>query len=184
MTEKIEKMIESMTTDEMKQRLAEYMAADQQLASRPVAVEVRISSINNVRSRYDVLLVAENGQETVVNFPDRYSRLLYIFTLLHPQGYQRYTASADNYKILRQFYSMLYFKDGNALLRTIESTDPNHFFSHYIAQSRKAIRQATSHASFIIDRPQSHNGKVLIPFVAEGGKVILDKTLRNLMSHL
>ena len=29
MTEKIEKMIESMTTDEIKQRLAAYMAADE-----------------------------------------------------------------------------------------------------------------------------------------------------------
>ena len=34
MTENIKKMIESMTVDEMKQRLAEYMAADQQLAPR------------------------------------------------------------------------------------------------------------------------------------------------------
>ena len=38
MTENIKEMIESMTTDEMKQRLAEYMAADQQLAPRPIAV--------------------------------------------------------------------------------------------------------------------------------------------------
>jgi hypothetical protein len=30
---------------------------------------------------------------------------------------------------------------------------------------------------FIIDRPQNHNGKVLIPFVAAGGQVILDTQL-------
>ena len=185
MKEMIEKMIEAMTTDEMKQRLADYMAADQQLAPCPVAVEVRLSSINNVRCRYDVLLIAENGQETEVKFRDRYSRLVYIYTLLHPQGYQRRLAAANNYTALRQLYPMLYFKGGDALMKTIESTDFDHFFSHYIAQSRNAIRQATPHASdFAIDRPQSHDGKVLIPFVAQGGTVILDNSLRNQMSHL
>jgi hypothetical protein len=185
MTEKIKKMVESMTTDEIKQRLAAYMAADEQLAPRPTAVEVRPSNINNVRCRYDVLLIAENGQETEVKFRDRCSRLLYIYTLLHPQGYQRRLAAANNYKALRNLYTTLYFRDSDALLKTIDSTDFNHFFSHYVAQSRNAIRQATPHASdFAIDRPQSHDGKVLIPFVAQGGTVILDNALRNQMSHL
>lgn len=185
MTEKIKKMIESMTTDELKQRLAAYMVADEQLAPRPVAIEVRLSDINNVRCRYDVLLIAENGEEAEVKFRDRYSRLVYIFTLLHPQGYQRRLATANNYKALRNLYTMLYFRDSHALMKTIESTDFDHFFSHYIAQSRNAIRQATPHASdFAIDRPQSHDGKVLVPFVAQGGTVILDASLRNQMSHL
>ena len=185
MTEKIERMIEAMTTDEMKQRLAEYMVADQQLAPRPIAIEVRPSNINNVRCRYDVLLIAESGQETEVKFRDRYSRLVYIYTLLHPQGYQRRLAAANNYKALRQLYTMFYFRDSDALLKTIESTGFDHFCSHYIAQSRKAIRQATPHAAdFVIDHPQSHDGKVLIPFVAQGGTVILDNSLRNQMSNL
>jgi len=185
MSEKIKEMIELMSTDELKQRLAEYMAADQQLAPRPIAVEVRLSNINNVRCRYDVLLIAENGQEMEVKFRDRYSRLVYIYTLLHPQGYQRRLAAANNYKALRQLFSLLYYRDSDALIKTIDSTDFDHFFSHYIAQSRNAIRQATPHASdFAIDRPQSHDGKVLIPFVAQGGTVILDNSLRNQMSHL
>lgn len=185
MTENIKKKIDSMSLDEMKQRLAEYMAADLQLAPRPIAVEVRLSNIKNVRCRYDVLLIAENGQETEVKFRDRYSRLLYIYTLLHPQGYQRRLAAVNNYKALRQLYTLLYFKDSNALIKTIDSTNFDHFFSHYIAQSRNAIHQATPHSSdFAIDRPQSHDGKVLIPFVAQGGTVILDNSLRNQMSHL
>ena len=185
MTEKIKEMIESMTVNEMKQRLAEYMASDQQLAPRPIAVEVRLSNINNVCCRYDVLLIAENGQETEVKFRDRYSRLVYIYTLLHPQGYQRRLAAANNYKSLRQLFTLLYFRDSDALMKTIKSTDFNHFFSHYIAQSRNAIRQATPHASdFAIDRPQSHDGKVLIPFVAQGGTVILDNSFSTLNSKL
>ena len=181
----IKTVIDSMSLEEIKQRLAEYMAADKTLMPTLVAVEVRPSSINNVRCRYDVLLIAEDGQETEVKFRDRYSRLVYIYTLLHPQGYQRRLAAANNYKALRQLYTMLYFKESNALIKTINSTDFDHFFSHYIAQSRNAIRQATVHASdFAIDRPQSHDGKVLIPFVAQGGTVILDNSLRDQMSHL
>ena len=181
----IQTIIDSMSLEEIKQRLAEYMAADPQLTPRPVAVEVRPSNINNVRCRYDVLLIAENGQETEVQFHDRCSRLVYIYTLLHPQGYQRRQAAANNYRELRQLYTMLYFKEGDALLKTIDSTGFDQFFSQYITQSRNAIRQATPHASdFVIDRPQSHNGKVLIPFVAQGGTVILDNSLRNQMSHL
>ena len=89
------------------------------------------------------------------------------------------------FRSLRQLYTLLYFKEGDALVKTIESTDFDHFFSHYIAQSRNAIRQATPHASdFAIDRPQSHDGKVVIPFVAQCGTVILDNSLRNTMSHL
>ena len=181
----IKTVIDSMSLEEIKQRLAEYMAADKTLMPTLVAVEVRPSSINNVRCRYDVLLIAEDGQETEVKFRDRYSRLVYIYTLLHPQGYQRRLAAANNYKALRQLYTMFYFRDSDALLKTIESTGFDHFFSHYIAQSRNAIRQATVHASdFAIDRPQSHDGKVLIPFVAQGGTVILDNSLRDQMSHL
>ena len=187
MTEKIQKMIDAMTTDEMKQRLAEYMAADQQLAPRPIAVEVRLSNINNVRCRYDVLLIAENGQETEVKFRDRYSRLVYIYTLLHPQGYQRRQVAAHDYRELCHLYSMLYFRDSDALLKTIESTDtkrPGHFLCQYITQSRRAIRQTSPLAEpFAIDRPQLHNGKVLIPFVANGGNAIIDASLRINMSH-
>ena len=80
MIEEIKKTIDAMTTDEMKQRLTEYMAADQQLIPRPVAVEVRPSVANSSRCRYDVLFINENGQETEVKFHDRYSRLLYIYT--------------------------------------------------------------------------------------------------------
>ena len=183
MTEKIEKMIESMTIAEMKQRLAEYMASDQLLIPRPIAIEVRLS--NNGRCFYDVLLIAEDGHETNVQFRDRYSRLVYIYTLLHPKGYQRRAATSNNYKSLQQLYSVLYMKNSEALLNTIKRTGFDQFFSHNIAQSRNAIRLASPHASiFAIDRPQSHDGKVLIPFVANGGKVILDSSLRNFMSHL
>lgn len=181
MSNTIQQLIETMTPEEIKQRLAAYMTADLQFSPRPVAIKVRASIAAHSRSRYEVVLVSQNGDETEVKFRDRYSRLVYIYTLLHPQGYQRRLAAANNYKALRQLYTMLYFKGGDALMKTIESTSFDHFFSHYIAQSRNAIRLATPHASdFAIDRPQAHDGKVLIPFVAQGGTVILDSSLSSL----
>ena len=188
MTERIEKMIETMTTDEMKQRLAEYMAADKTLMPGLVAIEVRLSPSGSAKCRYSVLLIGEEGDETEVQFRDRYSRLVYIYTLLHPQGYQRRQAAANDYRELCHLYTMLYFRGSDALLKTIKGTDtknPGHFFSHYIAQSRNAVRQASPLAApFVIDRPQSHNGKVLIPFVANGGNVIIDASLRINKSNL
>lgn len=173
-------IIDAMPLDEIKRRLAEYMAADERYMSPLVAVEVRLGG-NNASSRYDVLLIDQDGNETSVKFRDRYSRLIYIYTLLHPQGYQRRQVAADNYRALRRLYSQLYFKDSDALLRTIESTDtkrPGQFFNQYVTQSRVAVRQASPLAkSFAIDRPQANNGRVLIPFAADGGTVIIDPSL-------
>ena len=181
----IQTKIESMSLEEIKQRLAEYMAADKELMPSLVAVEVRLNQTGTAKCRYSVLLIDEEGGEIDVKFRDRYSRLVYIYTLLHPQGYQRRVPAAKDYRELCHLYSMLYFRDSDALLNTIASTDFDHFLSHYIAQSRNAIRQASSLAEpFAIDRPQSHNGKVLIPFVADGGNVIIDASLRINKSHL
>ena len=187
-TSKIQQQIEHMTIEELRTHLMHYMQNDPQLCAPIVAIEVRLSPSGSAKCRYSVLLIDEEGGETEVQFRDRCSRLVYIYTLLHPQGYQRRQAAAYNYRELCHLYSMLYFRGSDALLKTIESTDtkkPGHFFSHYIAQSRNAVRQASPLAeAFAIDRPQSHNGKVLIPFVANGGNVIIDASLRNQMSHL
>ena len=167
-----------MTDAEIRQRLAEYMESDITLMPRLVAVEVRLSSGTSSRCRYDVLLIDEEGGETSVKFRDRCSRLMYIYALLHPKGFQRRAAASHDYRELRQLFSQLYFTGSDALIRTIESTGYDHFISHYIAQSRKAVRQSSPLSSpFAIDYPQSHNGKLLIPFVAQGGTVILDPSL-------
>ena len=178
----IRKQIESMSLEDIKTRLAGYMAADKTVVAQPMTIVVRLS--NNNRCRYEVALVAENGEETLVNFRDRYSRLLYIYTLLNPKGYHRRQAAANDYRVLRNLYYALYFRDSNALLKTIRGIGFDQFFSHYVAQSRKAVRLATPYDSdYAIDRPQSNGGKTLIPFVHQGGAVLLDDTLRNTMSH-
>ena len=73
----------------LKNRLAAYMMADENLVSRPIGVEVRLADTLDRSGRYDVLIVLEDGSEKEVKFRDRHSRLVYIYTLLHPQGYQR-----------------------------------------------------------------------------------------------
>jgi hypothetical protein len=170
-----------MSLEELQQRLAEYMAADMKLMPGLVAVEVRLSPQADARCRYDVLLIDEEDGETPVKFRDRYSRLVYLYALLHPQGFQRRAATSNDYRELRRLFSQLYFTDSDALVRSIESTGYDHFISHYVAQSRKAVRQTSPLASpFAIDYPQSHHGKLLIPFVAQGGNVIFDASLRKI----
>ena len=177
---RITEIINNMSIDELKASLSDYMMNDASLMPSLVAVEIRINEQDNNRCRYTVLLIDEEGGETEVTFRDRYSRLIYIYTLLHPQGYQRRVPSANGYRELCRLYSLLYFKDSEALLNTIASTGFEHFLSHYIAQSRNAIRRASPLAKeFAIDRPQQHNGKVLIPFAAEGGNVVIDASLYN-----
>ena len=182
MTKTISDQINLMTTDELRARLLAYMTNDATLMPPLVAVEVRLNAQDHARCRYDVLLIDQQGGETPVKFHDRYSRLVYVYTLLHPQGYQHRKATADNYRDLCRLYSQLYFRDSEALLKTVESTDvkkPGHFLYHYIARSRKAIHEASPLAEkFAIARAQAYNGKVIIPFAAEGGTVIIDASLR------
>lgn len=179
-TKTIQQQIENMTTDELRTRLAEYMMRDTSLLPPLKAVEVRLAD-NNRGCRYEVLLIDSEGNEFIVPFHDRYSRLIYIYALLHPKGFQRRRVAADNYRELCQLYSQLYFRDSAALLRTVETTDderPGQFISQYVAQSRKAIRQASPLAKpFVFDLPQRHNGRLLIPFAANGGTVIIDSSL-------
>ena len=164
MNARVTELMNKMTAEEMRQRLAEYMESDVSLMPRLVAVEVRLSSEPSARHRYDVVLIDEDGGETIVKFRDRCSRLVYI--------------ASNNYHELRQLFSQLYFTDSDALVRTIESTGYDQFISQYVAQSRKAVRQSSPLASpFAIDYPQSHCGKLLIPFVAQGGTVIIDPSL-------
>ena len=147
MSNRIQEMIDAMSADEMKTRLLEYMKNDMSLMPRFVAIEVRLNDTDG-KCRYDVLLIDERGNETSVKFHDRYSRLLYIYTLLHPQGYQRRTLAVNNYRVLGQLYSQLYFANSDALLKTISNTGYDHFFSHYgLSRARLSVRHRLSQTS-------------------------------------
>ena len=167
-------LVNAMTDAEVRTRLVEYMSADERLQPQPVGVEIRLSE-NRGSSRYDVLLLLEDGTEKPVKFRDRYSRLVYIYTLMHPEGYQRRFLQNDDYRALRQLYSQLYFTSAERLLKTIGSKF-DQFFNQSVAQSRVAIRRTDSRAHlFEIASPTKHNGRTLIPAAATA--TIIDNTL-------
>lgn len=162
----IKKLVDTMSVEEMKQRLYDYMLADTKL-SRPVAIEVRLKDTYTRGGRYDVLFIMENGEEVEVKFPDRHSRLIYIYTLLHRQGYQRRSLMKNNYQPLRELFSKIYFTEPAPVLKSI-GDNFEHYMNQAVAQSRVAVRKAISNSeSFMIDRPQRHGGKLLVSFAAE-----------------
>ena len=177
--ENITRMIDAMSVDELRMRLTAYMLAEMQKASQPKAIEVRLSDTLDRGGRYDVFLVMENDEAVEVKFTDRYSRLIYIYTLLHPQGFQRRSLEANNYKQLCDLYRKLYFTSSEPLLKSIDRYGFDQFFCQAVAQSRVAVRKAISASGEVeIARPQRHNGKTIVTFAANGGIVIVDNSLR------
>ena len=166
-------------SEEMKARLVEYMMNDKALMPKTVAIEVRLSNAEKGNSRYEVIIIDEDGQEKEVVFKDRPSRLIYIYTLLHPQGYQRYSLAMNHYRELRQLYCKLYFIDEYTLLKSIGSTEESfkQFVSQAVAQSRVAIRNTGLPCDDIeIGSPKTY-GRLLIPFAKNGNTVIIDNSL-------
>lgn len=173
----IQEMLNAMSVEELKNRLAAYMMADENLVSRPIGVEVRLADKLDKSGRYDVMIIFEDGSEKEVKFHDRHSRLVYIYTLLHPKGYQRRSLRANNFQVLRELFSTIYFGSAEPLLKTI-GNDFDHYFSQAVAQSRRAIRETIGDSSaFEIALPQRHGGKTLVTFAANGGNVIVDHSL-------
>ena len=174
----VKKMLDAMSVEELKNRLAAYMMADEKLVSRPIGVEVRLADSLERSGRYDVLIILEDGSEKEVKFHDRHSRLVYIYTLLHPKGYQRRSLKANNYQALKELFSKIYFGSAEPLLKAI-GNDFDHYFSQAVAQSRRAIRETIGDSdAFEIARPQRHGGKTLVTFAANGGNVIMDPSLQ------
>ena len=88
---KIQEALQQMGVEEMQERLAKYMTADKEWAPKPVAIEIRHRDIKDISGTniYDVIVLKDDDTEEVIKFEDRYSKLIYIYTLLHPKGFQR-----------------------------------------------------------------------------------------------
>ena len=174
----IKKMLDAMSVEELKNRLAIYMMDDEDLVSCPIGVQVRQADTPDRSGRYDVLIILEDGSEKEVKFHDRHSRLIYIYTLLHPEGYQRRSLRTNNFQALRELFSKIYFMPADPLMNAI-GNDFDHYFSQAVAQSRRAIRETIGDSgAFEIALPQRHAGKTLVTFAANGGIVNVDPSLR------
>ena len=173
----IMQMLDAMNVEELKNRLATYMMADENLVSRPIGVEVRLADTFDRSGRYEVLIILEDGSEREVKFHDRHSRLVYIYTLMHPKGYQRRSLRDNNFQAQRELFSTIYFGSAEPLLKAI-GNDFDHYFSQAVAQSRRAIRETIgASGAFEIALPQQHGGKTLISHADNGGHVIIDNSL-------
>ena len=119
-----------------------------------------------------------DDSEVKVKFTDRPSKLIYIYTLLHPEGFQRRSLADNNYRPLRELFCKLYFMSDEVLLKAVEGNF-DQYISQAVAQSRVSIRKAIGHVKdFEIDLPQRNSGRTVINHAAKGGIVIIDNSLR------
>ena len=185
----IKKFVERLSMDEIKERLVEYMAKERCATIFPVALSVKNVHHKGTCSQYNVYLTMNNGAEVEVKFPDRPSRLIYIYTLLHPEGFQRRMLEKNNYKELADLFIQLFATIPDKLFYKSVKKDFNHYVNDAIAKSRRAIRAAVQEAllknqphselwnDIEIANPSDHNGRTVIPFAKDRERVIVDEKL-------
>ena len=179
---KIEEAIQKMSVEEMQQRLAEYMAADKEWAPKPVAIEVRHRDVKDIYGSniYDVIVLKDDNSEEVIKFGDHYSKLIYIYTLLHPKGYQRRSLNKPEkaFPELASLYRAIFMAYPKRMIASAEK-DFDHMMSMAIAFVRKAIDKMMGCEELSIGNPRQYNGRTVIPAVYNGLEVIIDSQLQN-----
>ena len=177
---KISEAIQQMSVEEMQHRLAAYMAADKEWAPKPVAIEVRHRDIKDISGGniYDIIVLKEDNTEETINFDDRYSKLIYVYTLMHPKGYQRRSLDKRemSYPELAGLYNALFMADPERLIRQAE-LDFNHMMSMAVSFARKAVKAIAGCEELSIGNPRQYNGRTVIPAVHDGLEVIIDSQL-------
>ena len=179
---KIQEAIKQMSVEEMQQRLAEYMAADKKWAPNPIAIEVRHRDAKDVSGSniYDVIVRKDDDTEEVIKFGDRYSKLIYIYTLMHPKGYQRRSLNKQDQRFpeLASLYRAVYMADPERLI-SCAAKDFNHMMSMAVSFIRKAIDKMIGCEELTIGNPRHFYGRTVIPAVYNGLEVIIDSQLQR-----
>ena len=179
---KIEEAIQKMSVEEMQQRLAEYMAADKEWAPKPIAIEVRHRNVKDINGSniYDVIVLKDDNTEEVIKFGDHYSKLIYIYTLLHPKGYQRRSLNKPEkaFPELASLYRAIFMAYPKRMIASAEK-DFDHMMSMAIAFVRKAIDKMMGCEELSIGNPRQYNGRTVIPAVYNGLEVIIDSQLQR-----
>jgi len=178
---KIQDAIQQMSVEEMQQRLAEYMAADKEWAPKPIAIEVRHRNVKDINGSniYDVIVLKDDNTEEVIKFGDHYSKLIYIYTLLHPKGYQRRSLNKPEkaFPELASLYRAIFMAYPKRMIASAEK-DFDHMMSMAIAFVRKAIDKMMGCEELSIGNPRQYNGRTVIPAVYNGLEVIIDSQLQ------
>ena len=179
---KIQEAIQQMSVEEMQERLAEYMAADKEWAPKPVAIEVRHRDIKDIAGSniYDVIVMKDDGTEEVLKFDDRYSKLIYIYTLMHPKGYQRRSLNnqAQGFPELASLYRAVFMANPERFI-SYAAKDFNHMMSMAVSFIRKTIDKMVGCEELTIGNPRHLYGRTFIPAVIDGLEVIIDSQLQK-----
>ena len=180
---RIQEAIQQMSVEEMKEKLAAYMAVDKEWAPKPVAIEVRHRDRDDIvgANIFDVIVLKDDDTEEVIKFGDRYSKLIYIYTLMHPKGYQRRCLNnrERNFPELTSLYQTIFMADPDRLVN-YAAQKFDHMMNMAISFIRKAFRNKTGLEQLSIGNPRQYNGRVVIPAVFDGLKVILDSQLESI----
>ena len=179
---KIQEAIQQMSVEEMKQRLASYMAADKEWAPKPMAIEVRHRDIKDISGTniYDVIVLKDDDTEEVIHFEDRYSKLIYIYTLMHPKGYQRRSLNKPekDFSELACLYRAVFMADPDRLI-AYAAKDFDHMMSMAVSFIRKVLKKMIGCEALTIGNSRHYNGRTVIPAVHDGLEVIIDSQLQN-----
>ncbi len=181
---KIQEAIQQMSVEEMQERLARYMAADKEWAPKPVAIEVRHRDIKDISGSkiYDVIVLKDDGTEEIIQFGDRYSKLIYIYTLLHPKGFQRRSLNKPEkaFPELASLYRAIFMADPDRLI-AYTAKDFDHMMSMAVSFVRKSIDKMIGCEELTIGNPRQYYGRTVISAVYNGLEVIIDS---HLQSHI
>lgn len=167
----IDMKINSMTFDEMRDALKVYMLQDTLTDKIPVSVEVRYnhSLSNDKNGWYDVVFLLEDGSEMKVDFKERAGKLLYVYALRHPRGFQRRALAENDFSALVNLYTTLFACSSEKIKKPLHK-DFDNFVSRAITLSRNALRKTLgkdNSAAFEIADPKAHNGKIIITKVRD-----------------
>ena len=178
---KIQEAFLQMSVEEMQERLAKYMAADKEWAPKPIAIEVRHRDIKDITGTniYDVIVLKDDDTEEVIKFEDRYSKLIYIYTLLHPKGFQRRSLNKPEkaFPELASLYRAIFMADPERLIAyTVKDFD--HMMSMAVSFVRKAIDKMIGCEELTIGNPRQYYGRTVIPAVYNGLEVIIDSQIQ------
>lgn len=141
--------------------------------------KIKISIYNSpfksygVNGSYAIVVDDGNGSRYELHFAERPAKVLYMFALRHPEGFQRRLLARDNYAELLDICRQIY---GTGIaLRTSKRLASN--FDRFVSQGMAALRRGIAASTTdnvvlakglsLVD-PRSTGGLVYIPFLKEG----------------
>ena len=182
---KIQETINKMSIDELRRRLAVYMAADKEWVPQPIGIEVRHRDAKDISrgNIYDVIVLKEDGSEETIHFMDRRSKLIYIYTLMHPKGFHRRSLNKreEGFQELANLFRVLFMADPKLLVKSA-TNNFGHMMDMAISFIRRALKNMRGCEELTIGAPSLYKGRTFIPAVYNGLPVTIDNQLQRFIT--